>query len=230
MAGRAGATKAGTASKTSSEPDLLGIYLNDHLAGLTVEVELARRVVGSHRDSDIGAALERLTAEIVGDRATLRDMMAALAPDCPLDAGALHARASAETGLDDFGAGDYRQRLDVYLTDVRDIDGLTASGTVSFYSQLLQVLKNRLLLTDLLARRHLGSGDVDGLIVANVVPALTRAEGAVYLAGAIVLGLGLVAMCALDIARAGWTRRLFGYSSIYLAGLFALLAFGSFTA
>jgi hypothetical protein len=78
MAGRADATKAGTTSKSSSEPDLLGIYLNDHLAGLTVEVELARRVVGAHRDSDIGAVLERLTAEIVGDRATLRDMMAAL--------------------------------------------------------------------------------------------------------------------------------------------------------
>ena len=61
-----------------STPDLLGIYLNDHLAGLTVEVELARRVVGSHRDSDIGAALERLTTEIAGDRAALRDMMAAL--------------------------------------------------------------------------------------------------------------------------------------------------------
>lgn len=78
MAGRAGATKVGTASRTSSEPDLLGIYLNDHLAGLTVEVELARRVVRSHRDSDIGAALERLMAEIVGDRAMLRDMMAVL--------------------------------------------------------------------------------------------------------------------------------------------------------
>ncbi|GAC1343065.1 MAG: type III pantothenate kinase [Candidatus Dormibacteria bacterium] len=32
-----------------------------------------------------------------------------------------------------------------------------------------------LALTDLLARRRLGSGDVDSLIVANVVPALTRA-------------------------------------------------------
>ncbi|MGH3527970.1 MAG: hypothetical protein ACRDQ6_11750 [Pseudonocardiaceae bacterium] len=78
MAGRADATEAGTTSKASSESDLLGIYLNDHLAGLTVEVELARRVLGAHRNSDIGAALERLTAEIVRDRATLRDMMAAL--------------------------------------------------------------------------------------------------------------------------------------------------------
>jgi hypothetical protein len=34
----------------------------------------------------------------------LREMMAAIAPDCPLDAEALHAKAAAETGLDDFGA------------------------------------------------------------------------------------------------------------------------------
>ncbi|MBJ7337990.1 MAG: sulfotransferase [Mycolicibacterium sp.] len=78
--------------------------------------------------------------------------MASLAPDCVLDADALHARAAADTGLDDFGRDDYRERLDVYLADVRELDGLTAAGTVNFFSQLLQVLKNRLLLTDLLAR------------------------------------------------------------------------------
>ena len=82
----------------------------------------------------------------------IRDMMASFASDCPLDADALHARASADTGLDDFGADDYRERLDVYLAAVREVDGLTGAGTVNFFSQLLQVLKNRLLLTDLLAR------------------------------------------------------------------------------
>ncbi len=80
------------------------------------------------------------------------DMMAALAPDCPLDADALHARASADTGLHDFGPDDYRERLDVYLAALRDIDGLHGAGVVNFYGQLLQLLKNRLLLTDLLSR------------------------------------------------------------------------------
>jgi hypothetical protein len=80
------------------------------------------------------------------------DMMAALAPHCPLDAGALHAQASAATGLHDFGPDDYPERLDVYLTAVREIDGLHAAGVVNFYGQLLQLLKNRLLLTDLLSR------------------------------------------------------------------------------
>jgi Sulfotransferase family len=81
------------------------------------------------------------------------DVMAAMAPDCPLDADALHARASADTGLHDFGANDYRERLDVYLAALRAIDGLHAAGVVNFYGQLLQLLKNRLLFADLL-RRH----------------------------------------------------------------------------
>lgn len=80
------------------------------------------------------------------------DMMAALEPDCALDADALHARASADTGLRDFGPQDYRERLDVYLAALRDIPGRHPAGTVNFYAQLLQLLKNRLLLTDLLTR------------------------------------------------------------------------------
>jgi len=80
------------------------------------------------------------------------DMMAAIAPDCPLDADALHAKASADTGLHDFGPDDYRERLDVYLAALRDIDGRHAAGVVNFYGQLLQLLKNRLLFTDLLSR------------------------------------------------------------------------------
>ncbi|MCV7199248.1 sulfotransferase family protein [Mycobacterium angelicum] len=80
-------------------------------------------------------------------------MVATMAASCPLDADALHAQARADTGLSDFGSDDYRERLDVYLAALRDIDGVHPAGVVSFYGQLLQVLKNRLLLTDLL-RRH----------------------------------------------------------------------------
>ena len=80
------------------------------------------------------------------------DLMTTLAPSCPLEAEVLHAHASADTGLHDFGPDDYRERLDVYLTALRDIDGLHPAGVVNFYGQLLQVLKNRLLLTDLMSR------------------------------------------------------------------------------
>jgi hypothetical protein len=82
----------------------------------------------------------------------IRDLMATMAAECPLDADALHAKAVAETGLTDFGPDDYRERLEVYLAALREIDGLHDSGTVSFHAQVLQLLKNRLLLTDLLAR------------------------------------------------------------------------------
>ncbi|OBI17213.1 sulfotransferase [Mycobacterium sp. E2497] len=80
------------------------------------------------------------------------DMMASLAPDCPLDADVLHSRASADTGLHDFGPQDYRERLEAYLADLRAIDGLHAAGAVNFFAQLVQLLKNRLLFTDLVSR------------------------------------------------------------------------------
>ncbi len=90
----------------------------------------------------------------------IRQMMASMAPDCPLDADVLHARAAAETGLDDFGADDYRERLNVYLAALQEIPGLHDAGVVNFHAQLLQLLKNRLLLTDLL-RRHPEIHDIE---------------------------------------------------------------------
>jgi hypothetical protein len=70
--------KAGTTAATGrSEPGLLGIYLNDHLAGATGGAELARRVAGSHGSEQAGA-LHRLAAEVAQDRAALLDFMAAL--------------------------------------------------------------------------------------------------------------------------------------------------------
>lgn len=77
--------------------------------------------------------------------------MASLAEACPLDSDVLHARASEATGLRDFGPDDYRERLDRYLAELREID-MHGPGIVNFHAQLVQWLKNRLLLTDLLTR------------------------------------------------------------------------------
>jgi hypothetical protein len=66
-----------TAVTGGSEPELLGIYLNDHLAGATGGAELARRVAGSHK-GEPGGALQRLAAEVAQDRAALLEIMAAL--------------------------------------------------------------------------------------------------------------------------------------------------------
>lgn len=58
--------------------DLLAIYLNDHLAGSTVGVELARRARGSNEGTGLGDFLVTLTAEIEEDRDTLQDVMEAV--------------------------------------------------------------------------------------------------------------------------------------------------------
>jgi hypothetical protein len=57
---------------------VLGIYLNDHLAGATAGTELARRVAGAHRGQGEAGVLERLATQIAQDRASLLDIMAAL--------------------------------------------------------------------------------------------------------------------------------------------------------
>jgi heme o synthase len=58
----------------------------------------------------------------------------------------------------------------------------------------------------------------------SVVPFFTGAAGAIYLAGAFVLGLGFVTITVLDLSGHRWTRRLFTYSIAYVALLFALFA------
>ena len=50
---------------------VLGIYLNDHLAGATAGTELAHRVARTHDDD----RLRRFAVEVAQDRAALRDLM-----------------------------------------------------------------------------------------------------------------------------------------------------------
>jgi hypothetical protein len=106
------------------------------------------------------------------DAEQIRDMMASVAPDCALNADALHAKAIADTGLDDFGPADYRERMDVYLAALHEIDDLHAPGTVNFFSQMSQWLKNRLLLADLL-KRHPEIHDIE-LLPPVVIAGLPR--------------------------------------------------------
>jgi hypothetical protein len=62
----------------SAGPRLVGIYLNDHLAGATAGTELARRAAASQGGTLVGAALARLAREVTQDRAALIEMMTAL--------------------------------------------------------------------------------------------------------------------------------------------------------
>ena len=69
------------AAKTAqrSEQDLLGVYLNDHLAGATVGVGLVRRMAASAEPgSETAAAVKPLVSEITADRSALVTMMAAV--------------------------------------------------------------------------------------------------------------------------------------------------------
>ena len=56
--------------------ELLAIYLNDHLAGATLGVELARRLRASNEDDPaFGPVLNEVCAEIEADRETLKAVM-----------------------------------------------------------------------------------------------------------------------------------------------------------
>jgi hypothetical protein len=57
---------------------LLATYLNDHLAGSTLGVELARRARGSNEGTPLGRFLDDLAREIEEDRETLVAIMARL--------------------------------------------------------------------------------------------------------------------------------------------------------
>jgi hypothetical protein len=66
-----------TGSSRRAEQGLLGIYLNDHLAGATGGAELARRVA-ARREGETGDVLLRLAADIAADRAALLEIMTTL--------------------------------------------------------------------------------------------------------------------------------------------------------
>jgi hypothetical protein len=57
---------------------LLSIYLNDHLAGATAGLELAKRTRGANRGTPFEPLLTRLADEIDEDREALREIMRAL--------------------------------------------------------------------------------------------------------------------------------------------------------
>lgn len=69
------------AAKTAQHTgrDLLGVYLNDHLAGSTLGTELARRMAESARHLPApGNVLKQLAADVAEDRSALLEIMASL--------------------------------------------------------------------------------------------------------------------------------------------------------
>jgi heme o synthase len=76
--------------------------------------------------------------------------------------------------------------------------------------------------------KQLSAGYAVVTAFVSVIPFFTHSAGAVYLAGAVVLGAGLIGITLLDLEGRRWTRRVFTYSLVYVALLFALFAISPF--
>lgn len=58
--------------------DPLGLYLNDHMAGATLGLDLAKRIAEAAGNSPSGAAMAEIAADIEADRNLLEDLIARL--------------------------------------------------------------------------------------------------------------------------------------------------------
>jgi hypothetical protein len=116
---------------------LLGIYLNDHLAGATLGRELARRAAANNRASSHGAFLTKLSAEIEEDRDSLLQIMSALEvrPDPVKVAGAWAAEKIGRLKLNG------RLRGHSPMSPVVELEGLAlgARGKLAGWRSLEQL-------------------------------------------------------------------------------------------
>jgi hypothetical protein len=94
-------------------------------------------------------AVPRYSEEV---RAIL-DLMEEAGSQIALEPADLMAAARAETGLEDFGAEDFVERLGVLCSAMRDEGGFNGAGIMQQHVFILGLLKNRLLIEDLV-RRH----------------------------------------------------------------------------
>ncbi|HYJ71971.1 MAG TPA: hypothetical protein VE265_05780, partial [Actinomycetota bacterium] len=58
--------------------ELLGVYLNDHLAGSAAGIELAEKLRDNNQGTELGNTMAALHRDIEQDRATLEELMARL--------------------------------------------------------------------------------------------------------------------------------------------------------
>jgi len=101
---------------------------------------------GAVRINDL--AQPTFPAELEPMRAAITTMAAAVR----LEEDALLTDAATQVGLNDFGDPRFRTSLRVLLAAFRTEAGLSPTGRFSIYQQVLQLLKNRLLIQDLLTR------------------------------------------------------------------------------
>jgi Sulfotransferase family len=81
------------------------------------------------------------------------DFMEEAGSQIDLEPGELMATARTETGLEDFGADDFVERLGILCEAMREEGGFNGAGIMQQHVFILGLLKNRLLIEDLV-RRH----------------------------------------------------------------------------
>jgi len=82
----------------------------------------------------------------------VRAQMAGLAPALTFEPEAIRAAATEQTGLDDFGDPWFEEPLAVLCRALREEAGLSPPGVVNSWFLVLQLMKNRLLIEDVLHR------------------------------------------------------------------------------
>ena len=86
------------------------------------------------------------------DVEAIRSAMSAMGAELHLEPDELLATAAGQTGLDDFGDPGFRVPLAVLCDALRTEAGLSPAGVTSAWTQIVMLLKNRLLVEDVLTR------------------------------------------------------------------------------
>jgi hypothetical protein len=119
------------------ERKLLGIYLNDHLAGSTAGIELARRACKSNQGSELGRFLAELVMDIDSDRRTLEGIME------DLGIGRDHAKIAGGWVLEKVGRFKLNGQLRGYspLSRLVELEGLAlgVTGKLALWKTLRQL-------------------------------------------------------------------------------------------
>jgi hypothetical protein len=98
--------------------------------------------------------IEDLAVPHYGDEVrAILDFMEEAGSHLTLEPTELMATARAETGLEDFGAGDFVERLGLLCDAMRQEGGFNGAGIMQQHVFILGLLKNRLLIEDLV-RQH----------------------------------------------------------------------------
>lgn len=138
------------------ESRLLSIYLNDHRAGASVGVAIARRCQASNRGNHYGEALKEIAEEIEADLETLEAVMDAL------DVRRNLAKVVAAWSGEKLGRLKLNGRLAEYspLSRLLELELLLLgiTGKIEMWEALDQELGSRLLKFDLPALVERGEG------------------------------------------------------------------------